>query len=79
MAFNKGDRSDSPMRRKGGMRRRKKVCVFCGKDHEISYKDAATLRKYIPETHYGQLCEAPERTYKRDQESKTSCDHALCN
>ena len=50
MACNKGDRSDSPMRRKGGMRRRKKVCVFCGKDHEISYKDAATLRKYISES-----------------------------
>ncbi len=25
----KGDRSDSPMKRRGG-RRRKKVCVFCG-------------------------------------------------
>ena len=29
MAFNKTEKSDSPMRRKGGMRRRKKVCVFC--------------------------------------------------
>lgn len=30
MAFNKSDRADSPMKRRGG-RRRKKVCVFCGK------------------------------------------------
>ena len=36
MAYNKSDRSDSPMRRKGGMRRRKKVCVFCGKDNVIA-------------------------------------------
>ena len=32
MAFTKSDKSDAPMRRKGGMHRRKKVCVFCGKD-----------------------------------------------
>ncbi len=30
MAFEKGNRPDSPMKRRGG-RRRKKVCVFCGK------------------------------------------------
>ena len=29
MAFNKAEKSDFP-RKKGGMRRRKKVCVFCG-------------------------------------------------
>ena len=45
MAFNK---TDSPMKRRGG-RRRKKVCVFCGKDNTIDYKDAAKLRKYISE------------------------------
>ncbi|MEF2639768.1 MAG: 30S ribosomal protein S18, partial [Lachnospiraceae bacterium] len=28
MAYNRCDRSDSPMKRRGG-RRRKKVCVFC--------------------------------------------------
>ena len=49
MAFNKADRSDSSMRRKGGMHRRKKVCVFCGKDHEIDYKDIAMLKKYVSE------------------------------
>ena len=30
MAYNRGERPDSPMKRRGG-RRRKKVCVFCGK------------------------------------------------
>ena len=46
MAFNK---TDSPMRKKGGMRRRKKVCVFCGKDNVIDYKDTAKLKKYVSE------------------------------
>ena len=50
MAFNKTDRADSSMRRKGGMHRRKKVCVFCGKDHNIEYKDIAMLKKYVSES-----------------------------
>lgn len=46
MAFDKEQRP----RRKAGPRRRKKVCVFCGKDTEpISYKDVNTLRKYVSE------------------------------
>ena len=49
MAFNKTEKTDSPMRKKGGMRRRKKVCVFCGKDTVIDYKDTATLKKYVSE------------------------------
>lgn len=49
MAYNKTEKSDSPMRRKGGMRRRKKVCVFCGKDSEIDYKDTAKLKRYVSE------------------------------
>ena len=49
MAFNKTDKSDSPMKRRGGIRRRKKVCVFCGKDNVIDYKDTAKLRKYVSE------------------------------
>lgn len=49
MAFNKAEKSDSPMRKRGGIRRRKKVCIFCGKDNVIDYKDAAKLRKYISE------------------------------
>ena len=47
MAYNRGERPDSPMKRRGG---RKKVCVFCGKENnEIDYKDVAKLRKYVSE------------------------------
>lgn len=50
MAYNKAERSDSPMKRRGGMRRRKKVCVFCGQENnEISYKDANKLKRYVSE------------------------------
>ena len=50
MAYNKpADKSESSMRRKGGMRRRKKVCVFCGKDNVIDYKDVAKLKRYVSE------------------------------
>ena len=49
MAFNKTEKTDSPMRKKGGMRRRKKVCVFCAKDNVIDYKDTAKLKKYVSE------------------------------
>ena len=46
---NNSDRSDSPMRRRGGMHRRKKVCVFCGKENDIDYKDVVKLKRYISE------------------------------
>ena len=36
-------------RQQSGFRRRKKVCVFCGKDSEISYKDVNKLKRYISE------------------------------
>ena len=50
MAYNKTERSDSPMRKKGGMRRRKKVCVFCGdKNGTIDYKDVNKLKRYVSE------------------------------
>ena len=53
MAYDRGSRPDSSQRRRGGNgagRRRKKVCVFCGKDNnDIDYKDVAKLRKYISE------------------------------
>ena len=41
----------APQRKKsGGMRRRKKVCAFCGATAEpISYKDVAKLRRYVSE------------------------------
>ena len=49
MAYNRGERPDSPMKRRGG-RRRKKGCVFCGKeDSEIDYKDIAKLKRYVSE------------------------------
>ena len=49
MAFNKSDRPDAPAKRRGGMRRRKKVCVFCGKDNVIDYKDVNKLKRYVSE------------------------------
>ena len=61
MAYTKTDSSDSPMRRRGPIRRRKKVCVFCGKSVEtenkegaavvrkIDYKDVNTLKRYVSE------------------------------
>ena len=49
MAFNKTEKADSPMKRRGGIRRRKKVCVFFGKDNVIDYKDTAKLKRYVSE------------------------------
>jgi small subunit ribosomal protein S18 len=44
----KGDRDNSFKRRP--MRRRKKVCVFCGdKNGEIDYKDVNKLKRYVSE------------------------------
>lgn len=51
MPYNKekGDRSEAPMKKRGG-RRRKKVCVFCGeKNNEIDYKDVNKLKRYVSE------------------------------
>ena len=49
MAYNKAERSgDAPARRRAP-HRRKKVCVFCGKDNVIDYKDVNKLKRYIPE------------------------------
>ena len=49
MAYNKTEKADAPMKRKGGIRRRKKVCVFCGKDNVTDYKDTAKLKRYVSE------------------------------
>jgi len=47
MAFNKSDR---PRRSNSGIRRRKKVCIFCTEEgRNIDYKDVATLRKFVSE------------------------------
>ena len=48
MAFNKEGRDGAPMKRRP-MHRRKKVCVFCGKDNVIDYKDTNKLKRYISE------------------------------
>ena len=49
MAFNKSERPDSPLRRRGG-RRRKKVCVFCASENNvIDYKDTNKLKRYVSE------------------------------
>ena len=49
MAFNKAERPDGPARRRPSIRRRKKVCVFCGKDNEIDFKDVNKLKRYVSE------------------------------
>ena len=49
MAFNKTDRPDYPAKKKGGMSRRKKFFVFCGKDNVIDYKDTNKLKRYVSE------------------------------
>ena len=49
MAFNRGEKSDSPMKKRT-TRRRKKVCAFCGeKNGTIDYKDSNKLKRYISE------------------------------
>ena len=45
---NHSERSEAPARRRMP-RRRRKVCVFCGKDNFVDYKDAAKMRKYVSE------------------------------
>ena len=44
MAYEKGSRPEGGFKRRGPARRRKKVCVFCGKENnEINYKDVAVI------------------------------------
>lgn len=45
MAFN---RADGATKRRP-LRRRKKVCVFCGKEGDIDYKDINKLKHYVSE------------------------------
>ena len=49
MAYDKGNRPEGGFKKRGGGRRRKKVCVFCGKDNVIDYKDTNKLKRYISE------------------------------
>ncbi|MBE5968845.1 MAG: 30S ribosomal protein S18 [Lachnospiraceae bacterium] len=49
MAYNKSEKGNAPMKRRT-IRRRKKVCVFCGdKNGEIDYKDVNKLKRYVSE------------------------------
>ena len=52
MAYNKTEKPDAPMKRRpSNLRRRKKVCVFCGdKAGEIDYKDVNKIKKYVSES-----------------------------
>ena len=50
MAYNKNDKADGAKFRRGGMRIRKKVFVFCGeKNGTIDYKDVNKLKRYVSE------------------------------
>ena len=51
MAFDKTNKAEGPARKRvgGGMKKKKKVCVFCGKDNVIDYKDTAKLKRYVSE------------------------------
>ena len=72
MAFNKGDKSDSSRVRRGGMHRRKKVCVFCGdKNGEIDYKDVNKLKRYVSER--GKIL--PRRITHTDARTHTYIQH----
>ena len=84
MAYEKGSRPEGGYKRRGPARRRKKVCVFCGKENnEIDYKDVAKLKKYFRERknsskkNHRKLCKASESSYSSNQESKTHCTDAV--
>ena len=50
MAFEKtANREGASAMKRRSLRRRKKVCVFCGKDNVIDYKDTNKLKRYISE------------------------------
>ena len=77
MAYEKGSRPEGGFKKRGPARRRKKVCVFCGKENnEIDYKDVAKLKKYVSER--GKIL--PRRitgNCASNQESKTHCSDAI--
>ena len=54
MAYDKGNRPEGGFKRRGGGRRRKKVCVFCGKENnEIDYRsnqESTSHRSYAIRT-----------------------------
>ena len=48
MAYNKEGKDSGSFKRRP-VHRRTKVCVFCGKDNVIDYKDTNKLKRYISE------------------------------
>ena len=48
MATEKNEKPEAPVRRKV-VRRKRKVCIFCGKDSVIDYKDVNKLKKFVSE------------------------------
>lgn len=53
MAFNRNDREDrgdkdAPMKKRM-IRRRKKVCAFCGDKTEVDFKDTNKLKRFVSE------------------------------
>ena len=48
MAFENNEREDAPVRKRAP-RRRRKVCVFCGKDNVIDSNDVNKLKRYVSE------------------------------
>ena len=48
MAFAKNDKNGAP-RKHSAMRRKKKVCAFCGAEGDVDYKEVSRLTKYISE------------------------------
>ena len=47
MAFNKDEHASGA--RRGPVRRRRKVCIFCGNTAVVDYKDVNLLRKFVSE------------------------------
>jgi small subunit ribosomal protein S18 len=47
MAFNKDEHASGARRRP--VRRRRKVCIFCGNTAVVDYKDVNLLRKFVSE------------------------------
>ena len=71
MAYDKGNRPEGGFKRRGGGRRRKKVCVFCGKENnEIDYKDTAKLRNTLVHWNSYKICSLL-RTISQDLNKKT--------
>ena len=85
MAYEKGSRPEGGFKKRGPARRRKKVCVFCGKENnEIDYKDVAKLKKYVsergkilPRKIAGNCAKTQRGPYSSNQESKTYCSDAI--